>query len=33
MNVNEILSVLWHQKFVVLATVAVFVGIAIGSLE
>jgi tyrosine-protein kinase len=33
MNVNEILSVLWHQKFVVLATVVVFIGIAIGSLE
>ncbi len=33
MNVNEILSVLWHQKFLVLATVAAFVGIAIGSLE
>jgi capsular exopolysaccharide synthesis family protein len=33
MNLNEIFSVLWHQKLVVLVTMAVFVGAAIGSLE
>jgi tyrosine-protein kinase len=33
MNVNEILSVLWHQKLVVIATVAVFIGAAIGVLQ
>jgi tyrosine-protein kinase len=33
MNVNEILSVLWHQKVVVLASVAAFIAIAIGVLQ
>jgi capsular exopolysaccharide synthesis family protein len=32
-NTNEILSVLWHQKVLLLATVAVFIGIAIGALQ
>lgn len=33
MNVNEILSILWHQKVVLVATVAAFVAIAIGALQ
>jgi len=33
MNVNEILSVLWHRKLVLVSVLAIFVGVAIGVLK
>jgi capsular exopolysaccharide synthesis family protein len=33
MNVNEIFTALWHQKLILIATVAAFVGIGVGALQ
>jgi capsular exopolysaccharide synthesis family protein len=33
MSINEILSVLWHQKVILLASIATFIAVAFGGLE